>query len=267
MHRRPGTEPRGVHTGACEQSRRISRHVMPRRYALIPALAVLLVQLGCGSASQPAYHGLPANIMAQPRGSIGVITHQATSSLMTVFRAMGIPYRLVPLRTASREDLSSYQILFIDEGTLDEDGSLAAYDHVLESVARNGATMIMMHQPVDAIVKATRRVRYKLYPREVDYSLRLSTPRKDDPMMTTPNHITRPDLDSLGTRANQLVFGGRAARAIISANLDAPDSSAAMLWEPYEKGAVWYFSIPLADYAAAGHEAAQKIIANLVTNR
>ena len=238
-----------------------------RRYALIPAIALLLAQLGCGGSAAPAFRGLPANIMAQPRGPIGVITHQTTSSLMTAFRAMGIPYQLIPLRSAPRQDLSSFQIIFLDEGTLDEDDNFAAYDNALATTAKHGTTMIMMHQPTSTIVKATRKVPYKLFPREVDYRLLLATPRRDDPMMTTPNRLTRPDLDSLSTRTSQLVFGGRAARAIISANLDAPDSSAAMLWEPYERGAVWYFSIPLADYAAAGHEAAQKIIANLVTNR
>jgi len=231
-------------------------------------MALLLVaQLGCGSEAKPVFRGLPANIMAQPRGTIGVITHHTSSSLLTAFRAMGIPYQRIPLGDAPRTNLTSYQILFLDEDVLDEDKEFVAYNHALEQVGRNGATMIIMRQPTDAMREATRKASYKIHPRDVEYRLRLVTPRKDDPMMTTPNRVTRVDLDSLGTRASQLVHGGREARAIVSANLDAPDSSAVMLWEPYAKGAVWYFSIPLADFAAAGHEGAQKIIANLVTNR
>jgi hypothetical protein len=238
-----------------------------RRYALILAIVPLLLQLGCGATAQPAFHGLPSNIMAQPRGSIGVVTHETSSSLMTAFRAMGIPYHLIPLQGAARQDLSNFQILFIDEGTLDEDAGFAAYGHAIETVTKFGSTLVVMHQPTDALTKAMRRVPYKLHSRDVDYKLLLSLPRKDDPMTSTPNRITRIDLDSLGTRTTQLVYGDRAARAIISSNLDSPDSSAVMLWQPLEQGAVWYFSVPLADYAAAGHEAAQKIIANLVTNR
>jgi hypothetical protein len=83
--------------------------------------------------------------------------------------------------------------------------------------------------------------------------------------MTTPNQIRHADLDSLSPRARQLAQGGKGARAVISANLQSPDSSATLLLEPAGRGSIWYVAMPLTQRAAAGYEAEQKILANMLS--
>lgn len=242
-------------------------NVPPRRYGLA-ALLLLAFLASCGSPERPIFRGLPANVMAQPRGSIAVITLTGgTSSLTTSLRALGIPYRTIALAGVPQHDLASYHTLFYDENLLEADKELAAYGRVLDHVARRGGTLILLRQEPSLLRKATAKLPYKLYPREVDYRLVMAKPRREDPVVMAPNPITRANLDSMSMRVTQLVFGGTEARAVLATNLDAPDSSATLLWEPYERGAVWYISFPIADYAAAGREAEQKLIANLVSNK
>lgn len=210
---------------------------------------------------------LAENIVAYPRGTVGVIAPGERSSLPTALRALGIPYHQFGLKDFARVDLTPYTVVIIDEEALEFEEAPPAYSRMLEHIGKRGGTLILLSQRTKTLQRIAPQVPLKIASRDVDYRIDLSTPRRDDPVMRQPNLITPLNLDSISGRTVQLVHGGREARALIAGNLDAPDSSATLLWEPVGKGAVWYLSVPITAYAAAGYEAEQKIIANLVSNK
>ncbi|MBS1912002.1 MAG: hypothetical protein JST22_08460 [Bacteroidetes bacterium] len=205
--------------------------------------------------------------MAQPRGAIGLVLANSASPLPTAMRALGIPFRALPLALIPKTDLSSYQILVVDELALDQDVGFAAYASMIDNVKQHGLTLLLLYQQTPTIVKATKALPFKLYPRDVEYRLSLTSPRHDDPVMTSPNTITTANLDSMSMRTHQLVHGGPDSRAIVSANLDNPDSSGVFVWEPRDRGAIWYIALPIAARAADGYEAEQKVLANFMSNK
>ena len=105
------------------------------------------------------------------------------------------------------------------------------------------------------------------FPREPGYTLTIGAPEPRHPVLVRPNIVTPGDIDSLSQRARRLVRGSRNARAILAGNLQRPDSSAAILRDPTGAGAIWYVAFPVARRAAAGYEAEQKLLANLLSFR
>lgn len=239
--------------------------MLQRSLSVIATLALLI---GCGSAPRPTLpRRLPANVMAQPRGTVGIVVVNYASPLPTALRTIGAPYRLLPLAQVQHLDLTQHQVIIVDEYAMEEDKTFAAYDHLVDNARKNAGTLIVLHQSTETLQRAARTARYRLQAREAEYRLTFAAPRRDDPVMTTPNSITRSDLDSLSPTTHQLVFGGPDARAIISANLVAPDSSATLLWEPLDRGAIWYMTFPIAARAADGYATEQRLLANLVSNK
>jgi|GEM_PF-2045274 len=231
-------------------------------------IALLLTAVaGCGGARSIPPRVFPENIVAHPRGTIGVVAPGERPPLLTALRALGVPYHHLSLKDFAGLDLTPYVVMILDEGALEYDGAAPAYARMLEHTTRTGGTLIVLNQPTPALRQISTRLPLKLVPRDIDYRIDLALPRRDDPVTVQPNAITRGNLDSLARKTSQLVYGGRDARALIAANLDAPDSSAALLWEPVGKGTVWYLAVPVAGYAAAGYEAEQKVVANLVSNK
>jgi hypothetical protein len=237
-----------------------------RRYALRAATLLLTLAAGCGGAQRITTSGLPANVMAQPRGTVGILTTTASSDLSRALRALGIPHKRLASQTL-REDLFTMQIVMVDEDALDDDATVREYARILDHAAQYGTVVVLLHQDSKTMRNIAGKLRHKVYPRDVEYGIRLVTTKKSDPVLNYPNTLTRTNYDSLGARARQLVSGGSDARGIIAANVESPDSSATMLWEPFEKGFVWYLSVPVTAHAAAGYEAEQKLLANLVSNR
>jgi hypothetical protein len=237
-----------------------------RRYGLGAVVLLMALAVGCGGTRQITTSGLASNVMAQPRGTVGILTASAPSSLPLALRALGVPYKQLASQTL-REDLFTMQIVMVDEGALDDDAALREYARILDHAAQYGTVVVLLHQDSRTMRKVVAKLKHKVYPRDVEYGIRLTTTKQTDPVLNYPNPLTRTNYDSISTRVTQLVSGGRDARGIIAANVEAPDSSAAMLWEPFEKGFVWYVSVPVTAHAAAGYEAEQKLIANLVSNR
>ncbi len=157
--------------------------------------------------------------------------------------------------------------MIVDEEAFEDDAVAKAYPQVLDHAAKYGLTVIVLRQRSKTLGKLMPNLAHPVIARDVEYRIALATARRGDRVMNVPNSIDPDNFDSLSARTAQLVHGGADARAIISANLDAPDSSAAMLWEPFRRGATWYLSFPLTARAAAGFEAEQKILANLVSDR
>lgn len=233
-----------------------------------PAAAALLLLLMAGcSGSKPIPRVLPGNIMAHPRGTIGVIAPLERSDLLVALRALGVPYSRIPLADFARHDLTPYTVMMVDEEAMEYTETLQAYNRLLAHTSKNGTTLIVMTQQTKTLLKAGAGVPLKLSPRDLEYQVVLAPSLRGDPVIERPNQLTRADLDSVSKRTGQLVFGGENGRAILAANLQAPDSSAALFWEPLGKGSVWYLSFPVTAHAAAGYEAEQKLIANLVSNK
>ncbi len=229
-------------------------------------MLLALLAPGCGG-KQPILRLLPENIMANPRGTVGVIAPFDRSELLVALRALGIPYTRITLADGARQDLTPYTVLMIDEDAMEYTEALQAYSRLLAHVSKNGATVIMLNQRTKTLQKAGAGTPLKLAPRDLEYTVVLAPPLLDDPIMRQPNQITRTNLDSLSRRTAQLVTGGEHARALLAANLQTPDASAALLWEKLGKGTVWYLAFPVAAHAAAGHEAEQKLLANLLSNK
>ncbi|MDB5035770.1 MAG: hypothetical protein JWQ98_3011 [Chlorobi bacterium] len=237
-----------------------------RRYGLGAVTLLMALATGCGGTKQITTSGLASNVMAQPRGTIGILTAAAPSELPLALQALGIPYKRLASQTL-REDLFTMQIVMVDEGALDDEAAVREYARILDHAAQYGIIVVLLHQDSRTMRRVVGKLKHKVYPRDVEYGIRLTTTKGADPVLNYPNPLTRTNYDSIGGRVTQLVSGGRDARGIIAANVEAPDSSAAMLWEPFEKGFVWYVSVPITAHAAAGYEAEQKLIANLVSNR
>lgn len=236
----------------------------------MPTLVVVAAALAAACTSTPVpqtARRLPANVLAQPRGTVGLVLASFNSPTPTALRALGITYRPIPLAQAPKMDLSAFQVLLLDEDALEADNGFVVYDNLIENVRKYGMTLVVMRQRTETLAKAAKVLPFKLLPRDAEYKIVLVTPRRDDPVMNTPNTIVKADLDSLGRSAGQLVSGGPDARAIISANLDAPDSSAALLWEPYRRGSIWYVAVPVSARAATGAETERKLLSNLVSNK
>jgi hypothetical protein len=233
------------------------------RTALLAPIAILiLIGSGCGS-TPTVTRVLPENIMAQPVGTVGVVSLTDGSPLLTSLRALGIPYRRIPVDSLSRLERYTFPQVVLDEELLEDERASKAYRLIIDKV-RSGPTLILLHQNPETLQKLTSAAA-TLIPRGVEYTITLVIPRTGHPVMTTPNMIRRADLDSLSPRTRQLALGGRGARAVIAANLQSPDSSAALLLEPAGKGTIWYVAMPVTTRAAAGYEAEQKILANLLS--
>ena len=232
------------------------------------AVVAMLAAGGCAGTPKPTVaRTLVANILAEPRGTIGLVLADYSSPTPTAFRALGIPFRAIPLAQATTADFSVFQTVMLDEDALSADKGYAAYGSLIEAVKKHGLTLVVLRQTTELLAKASRVLPYQLSPRDVEFQLTLATPRRTDPMMRAPNEIGREDLDSMSRQTRQLATGGPDSRAIISANLVSPDASAALLWEPFHNGAVWYVSFPITARAAAGRVAEQKLLANLASNK
>jgi hypothetical protein len=240
---------------------------MRKRTYGLAAATLLALLAGCGSTQHVSSPTLPSNVMAQPRGIVGIITAPESSALPTALRAIGVPFQRIAVTPLGRADLFTLPIVIIDEEAFEDDAVAKAYPLLLDHATKYGLTIVLLRQKSETLGKLMRRLPHAVVPRELSYTIALATPRKDDPVMRIPNTLTRANFDSLSRHTTQLVHGGPDARAIISANLDAPDSSAAMLWEPFKRGASWYLSFPMIARAAAGFEAEQKILANLVSDK
>jgi len=236
-----------------------------RRYG--PTAGLLLLLAGCASAPKVSAPSLPSNVMAQPYGTVGIITAPGSTSLPTALRAIGVPYQPVAIAPLGRADLFTLPIVIVDEDAFEDDAVAKAYPQVLDHAEKYGLTVIVLRQRSKTLGKLMPNLTHRVVARDVEYRLGLATARRNDRVMQLPNRIDPDNFDSLSVRTNQLVHGGADARAIISANLEAPDSSAAMLWEPFRRGATWYLSFPLTARAAAGFEAEQKILANLISDK
>lgn len=229
------------------------------------AIAIALSSTGCGSGGSGATRSLPGNIMARPNGIVGVVTVGAISSLPTALRALGVPFEQISTEGFGKRDLTRYKTIVIDEFAFDEESLGPIYRRIMLEV-KYGRTLIILRQQEKRLPVVTGPVR-RITAREIDFGVRLTTVRRTDPMLTSPNAITRENLDSLAREARQLASGGPTSRAIISSTTSEADRAALLLWEPYEDGAVWYLAIPIVARAAAGLEAEQKLLANLLSNK
>jgi len=231
----------------------------------IMCVVMMLAASGCGSSPKVATASLPANVMARPRGIVGVIPAPENSHLPEALRALGVPYRVLPIEGFTQHDLTHYSTIVVDEMALDNDAMTPVYGRIMREV-RFGRNVVILHQRAERISALSGPAR-KIVAREVDFTLRLVTIRGADPMLKSPNAITREDLDSLGRHANQIVAGGADARAILSSNTNDADKAAVLLWDRYEDGTIWYLSVPIVARAAAGHPSEQRLLANLLSNK
>jgi hypothetical protein len=229
---------------------------------LAPLLLLILIGSGCGS-TPTVTRVLPENIMAQPVGRVGVVALTDGSPLLTSLRALGIPYGRIPIDSLAHLERYDFPQVILDEELLEDERASKAYRLVVDRI-RTGPTLILLQQHPETLQKLTSTAT-TLVPRGVEYTITLVIPRTNHPVMTTPNLIRRADLDSLSPRTRQLVLGGKGARAVLAANLQSPESSAALQLEPAGKGAIWYVAMPVTARAAAGYEAEQKILANLLS--
>jgi hypothetical protein len=124
-----------------------------------------------------------------------------------------------------------------------------------------------LRQEPETLVKLRARIRYAVVSHALEFRVELAAPFRSHRALSIPNTVNKADLDSFSVRTTQLAFGTASAKAILAANLQRPDSSAALLLEPNGRGSLWYCSFPIAERAAAGYEAEQKLLANLISYR
>lgn len=236
------------------------------RRTSIAALLCALLLTGCGSAPVRLPAVMPENVALHPIGRVGVVTLAEPASLSTSIRALGVPFRRVPVDSLRRHDLSDLSFVIVDERALD-DPRVDAGIFALFEYARTGGRLILLQQQPEAFIKLLPRTTETVLARPVEYAITLRTPMPEHPLLNRPNAITAGHLDSLSRGTRQLAQGSANARAILAGNLDRPDSSAALLREPMGRGVVWYIAFPVATRAALGYEAEQKLLANLLSHR
>jgi hypothetical protein len=231
----------------------------------IVALALIAaITLNIGCSSPPVItHVLPENIMVHPPHTVGVITLEAQSPIYTTLRALGVPWHRIPIDSLVRFDRYTLPIVIMDENLLEDERVAGAWPVFLDHI-RKGTTLLMLQQNPETMQKMASRYS-TTRSRQVDYTLHLVMPRPEHPAVSIPNRLTQVDLDSLSLNAHQLAFSDKTALALVSANLQSPDSSAALLLTPAGRGAVWYASFPFMTRAAAGYPAEQKLLANLLS--
>lgn len=225
-----------------------------------------LLAAGCGGGHVGYSGRLPANVMVETERTIGIVSVAPEGPLARMMVTLGLPFESIPLDGLAKADLERFRLLVIDEGALDDPRVVLGYAQLVEQVHR-GAALVILRQSIDGMQKLRARVRGVVTLREVDYDITIKLARFNDPIVRIPNIITRADLDSLSRQSRQLAHGGSEARALLAANLQSPDSSAALLWEPTGNGVVWYCSFPIVARAAAGFEAEQKIAANILSQK
>jgi hypothetical protein len=233
--------------------------------AWITALLLIATIAGCSKKPAPLPVILPENIMARPIGTVGVVTLAEPSNLAISMRALGVPYRRIPIDSILRVDLDDIRMLFLDEGIMEDQRILDLYPRLIEIVGRGMRLVILQQQPA-LTAKMLQKSRQVIVAREVDHSINLKLPRPGHPLVASPNIITAADLDSLSRFAHQLARGSADARALIAGNVERPDSSAALLWNPLGRGALYYVAFPLTARSALGYAAEQRVLANLVSN-
>jgi hypothetical protein len=229
-------------------------------------IILLLLAAACGGGRIASSGRLPANVMAYPKGMVGVVSASTEGTIEQMMVALGIPFEPIPLDTLAKIDLSDYRVMLVDEGALDDPRAAAGYPRLLDR-AKNGGTLLVLRQSVETVRKLRSRVREMMILREVDYPLTFRIAVSGDPIVRVPNTVTRADLDSLARGSRQLARSGSESRAILAANVLSPDSSATLLWEPFGNGKLWYCTFPLVARAAAGFEAEQKMAANLLSEK
>jgi hypothetical protein len=229
----------------------------------IALIAAITLNIGC-SSPPVIRHVLPENIMVHPPQVVGVVTLEAGSPIYTALRALGVPWHRIPIDSLVRIDRYGLPVVIMDENLLEDERVTGAYPVFLDHVRKGGITLLMLQQNPETMQKLFSRYS-TTRPRQVEYTLHLVMPRPEHPAVTIPNRITQEDLDSLSLHVHQLAMSDKSGQALLSANLQAPDSSAALLLTPAGKGAVWYASFPFMERAAAGYPAEQRLLANLLS--
>jgi hypothetical protein len=226
-------------------------------------IAVITLNPGCSSPPPVITHVLPENVMVHPPQTVGVITLEAQSPIYTALRALGVSWHRIPIDSLVRFDRYRLPIVIMEENLLEDERVAGAYRVFLDHI-RKGTTLLMLQQNPETMQKMASRYS-TTKSRQVDYTLHLVMPRPEHPAVSTPNQLTQADMDSLSLDVHQLAFSDKYAFAMISANLQSPDSSAALLLTTAGQGAVWYATFPFMTRAAAGYPAEQKLLANLLS--
>lgn len=228
-------------------------------------LATLLFGACAGSPPAITHHApLPENIQVDPPGSMQIITRLGPTQLTTALRALGIPFDRQILHEDSAFTLPEAPVAILDEGALDDETIAHFYPRLLRW-ARDGGTLIVLMQSPESMSRLPNYIGQDIMPRSVTYTIDLFPAREKEQSLIWPNRIDRADLDSFRVGTRQLSHGNGAARAIIAGNTIRPDSSAALLTEPFGKGTMWYVGLPITARAAAGLPAEQKLLANIVS--
>ena len=225
-------------------------------------LTVLLAACGSG---RPAPSLLPENIAAEPRGMLGIVATSPTTSLPTALRALGVPYRTLPIVDLDDRQFEGLSMIVFDEGSLDDPKLADALPRLFDHARTTSTPLLMLAQTHDKGRETLRMNAAPIEPRAVGYSVDLVAPQSNHRVLITPNRIDADDLEVLSESVSQLARGRSGGRAILAGNLERPDSSAALLRVPYGKGSIWYVAFPLAAPAASGLGAGQRMLANLVS--
>jgi hypothetical protein len=225
-------------------------------------IAAITFNIGC-SSPPVIKHVLPENVMVHPPPTVGVVALDAQSPIYTALRALGVPWHRIPIDSLVRFDRYTLPVVIMDENLLEDERVAGAWPVFLDHI-RKGTTLVMLKQNPGTMQKMASRYS-TTRARQVDYTLHLVLPRPEHPAVSIPNRLTQDDLDSLSLDVHQLAFSDKSALALVSANLQSPDSSAALLLTTAGRGAVWYATFPFMRRAAAGYPAEQKLLANLLS--
>lgn len=228
---------------------------------VLPILCCLLAACGGTTSGTSA---LPENIAAEPRGLVGIVTAAPTTSLPTALRALGVPYRSLPLADLDDAQLEGLALVVIDELALDDPAMMQSIPRMLDNTRTGGPPLLILMQSNERGTDVLRRNAAPFEARAITHGVDLVAPRSAHRALTTPNPIGPADLETYSDRTAQLARG-RSVRAIIAGNLDRPDSSAAVLRAVYGKGAIYYVAFPLAARAAEGYPGDQRLLANLLS--
>ncbi|MBC8144025.1 MAG: hypothetical protein H7X80_00490 [bacterium] len=222
---------------------------------------LLFVSCGVPAVVPPSY---PENILAEPRGTVGVIEVPPSTMLSTALRAIGVPHRVLKYAELDDVQLDGLALVMIDEGAFDDEIMPRALPRLLDRTRTSAVPLFILMQSPMRTSEIMRSNAAPIEPRMVEYDVSLVATQRDHRSLSWPNAIQPNDLAEFSERTVQFARA-RNGRAIIAGNSDLPDSSAALLRVPYGKGALWYVSFPFIDRAAEGYAADQRMLANLIS--
>src|SRR5687767_9299231 len=131
---------------------------------------VLLYSCSVQGVVPPSY---PENILAEPRGTVGIIQLPPSTMLSTALRAIGVPYRILPIGELDDSHVDGLVLVMIDEGAFDDENVPRALPRLLDKARTSALPLFILSQTSERTGEIMRANAAPIEPRTVEYDVTL----------------------------------------------------------------------------------------------